>query len=104
MALIRILSNLSYKARVEEVSLTWLWVNARVRASVAAGGLLYCRVTGRGNQLLITAVSLNANFIPKSNIPCILIVVVRIPPVFSVLLTYSLKINSLLFLTHPLCI
>jgi len=26
---------------------------------------------------------------------------VHIPPIFSVLLTYSLKINSLLFLTHP---
>ena len=39
MALIRILSNLSYEARVEELSLTWLWVNARVRVSVAAGKL-----------------------------------------------------------------
>jgi len=69
MALIRILSNLSYEARVEELSLTWLWVNARVRVSVAAGKLLYCRVSGQGDQLLITVVSLNANFIPKPNIP-----------------------------------
>ena len=28
---------------------------------------------------------------------------VDIRPIFSVLLTYSLKINSLLFLTHPAC-
>ena len=30
-----------------------------------------------------------------------MLVFVHIPPIFSVLLTYSLKINSLLFLTHP---
>ena len=31
-------------------------------------------------------------------------VFVHIPPIFSVLLTYSLKISSLLFMTHPVCL